>query len=315
MTTNPEWDEIKENLLPGQTAVNRPDITARVFAGKLQSLWHVLDNGEFFGKVDAMVHVVEYQKRGLPHAHIQLILHREDKPRCGDDYDSIVSAEIPDKDADPELHEIVGACMIHGPCGPLSPDAPCTEDKKCKKHFPIVFSWRLGRTGMAILNIKAQRWAFSDEEERRAPAQRAVSCSTEAAYRLLGFDMDGILSKVTRLAVHEEGAHRVYYKYGVTLQSVVKRTSTDSLLEWFKTNQINERNDDLTYLQFVERFSRDKTKKRWTYRKQTQRHKSIARMYTTHPEASEAARSGSIGDIAKTVLWRLPTTDLVTKLV
>ena len=32
MTTNPEWDEIKENLLPGQTTVKGPDITARVFA-------------------------------------------------------------------------------------------------------------------------------------------------------------------------------------------------------------------------------------------------------------------------------------------
>lgn len=139
MTTNPEWDEIKENLLPGQTAVNRPDITSRVFAGKLQSLLNDLDKGEFFGAVDAMVHVVEYQKRGLPHAHILLILKPDDRPRCGDDYDTIVSAEIPDKDADPGLYDIVKACMIHGPCGPLKPDAPCTEDKKCKKHVPMDF--------------------------------------------------------------------------------------------------------------------------------------------------------------------------------
>ena len=113
------------------------------------------------------------------------------------------------------------------------------------------------------------------------------NCSTEAAYRLLGFDMDGIIPKVTRLAVHEEGAHRVYYKYGVILQSVVERTSTDTLLEWFKTNQIDDRSRELTYLQFVEKYSWDKTKKRWTWRSRYQRHKTIARMYTTHPGKSQ----------------------------
>lgn len=95
--------------------------------------------------------------------------------------------------------------------------------------------------------------------------------------------MDGIIPKVTRLAVHEEGAHRVYYKDGVTLQSVVERTSTDTLLEWFKTNQIDDRGRDLTYLHFVERYSWDKTKKKWSYRSRGQRHNTIARMYTTHP--------------------------------
>ena len=44
-----------------------------------------LDVGKFFGAVDAMVHIVEYQKRGLPHAHILLILKADDKPCCADD--------------------------------------------------------------------------------------------------------------------------------------------------------------------------------------------------------------------------------------
>ena len=139
MTTNPKWAEIQENLLPRQTAINRPDIVSRVFALKLKQLLHDLDVGKFFGAIDAMVHVVEYQKRGLFHAHILLILKADDKPRCADDYDAIVCAEIPDKDADPQLYEIVKACMIHGPCGALNPQAPCTEDKKCNKHFPMEF--------------------------------------------------------------------------------------------------------------------------------------------------------------------------------
>ena len=32
MTANPNWKEIREELLPGQSVNNRPDIVARVFA-------------------------------------------------------------------------------------------------------------------------------------------------------------------------------------------------------------------------------------------------------------------------------------------
>lgn len=32
MTANPDWKEVPEKLLPGQSVNNRPDIVARVFA-------------------------------------------------------------------------------------------------------------------------------------------------------------------------------------------------------------------------------------------------------------------------------------------
>ena len=38
MTCNPTWREIVENLFPGQTASDRPDLVARVFKMKLDSL-------------------------------------------------------------------------------------------------------------------------------------------------------------------------------------------------------------------------------------------------------------------------------------
>jgi hypothetical protein len=37
-TTNPEWREIKENLLPGQRADDRPDLVNRVFECKTRRL-------------------------------------------------------------------------------------------------------------------------------------------------------------------------------------------------------------------------------------------------------------------------------------
>ena len=80
ITCNPRWSEIANNS-HGQSAVNRPDIVARVFQMKLKEiLKDILKNG-VFGRVAAHLAVIEFQKRGLPHAHCLFILHREDKPR------------------------------------------------------------------------------------------------------------------------------------------------------------------------------------------------------------------------------------------
>ncbi len=46
-----------------------------------------LTKEKIMGKVIGHIHVVEFQKRGLPHAHILLIMADEDKPRTTEDYD------------------------------------------------------------------------------------------------------------------------------------------------------------------------------------------------------------------------------------
>jgi len=93
----------------------------------------------FFGNVVARVHVIEFQKRGLPHAHILLILDGPDKPRTPDHYDQYVCAELPDEKSEPKLFKAVVDNMLHGPCGENYPNAPCMVDGKCSKHFPKAF--------------------------------------------------------------------------------------------------------------------------------------------------------------------------------
>ena len=110
------WSEIQSCLDRYQTTASRPDIVVRFFRLKLKSLLHeLLRQGfvrlklfnrfvqvfhffsvpEIFGKVVTYIHVIQYQKRGLPHAHILLLLANQDRLRNSSDIDKWVSAEIP----------------------------------------------------------------------------------------------------------------------------------------------------------------------------------------------------------------------------
>ncbi|KAK2704433.1 hypothetical protein QYM36_016732 [Artemia franciscana] len=96
-TCNQSWDEILQLLLQGQSAVHRHDITARVFRQKLKSLINYIVKLEVFGSVRCWMYSVEWQKRGLPHAHILIWLH---KKITSNEIDDVISAEIPDKNVD-----------------------------------------------------------------------------------------------------------------------------------------------------------------------------------------------------------------------
>jgi hypothetical protein len=139
MTCNPRWPEILEALEGGQQPTDRPDIIDRVFKIKLDA--HLSDiQAGILGGPNAVIYVIEFQKRGLPHAHILVILVPDDKPRTAEDIDALISAEIPDPDTHPRLHAIVMATMMHGPCGVHNPQCPCMKDGKCTKGFPREFT-------------------------------------------------------------------------------------------------------------------------------------------------------------------------------
>ena len=95
MTCNPKWPEIVNELRPGQEPQDRPDIVARVFKDKLDQLMNDLVQGACFGKVVGYLYCVEFQKRGLPHAHILLILANQDRAMTAELVDGMVVAELP----------------------------------------------------------------------------------------------------------------------------------------------------------------------------------------------------------------------------
>ncbi|XP_018460165.2 uncharacterized protein LOC108831095 [Raphanus sativus] len=109
MTANPNWPEIKDHLARygGDSPNDRPDIECRVFKMKLDQLLKDFKKGTFF------------------------------KPTpSSEEIDDIISAELPDKDEDPEGYNLVTKHMIHEPCGKLNPRSPCMEKNECTKKFP-----------------------------------------------------------------------------------------------------------------------------------------------------------------------------------
>ncbi len=136
---HPNWPEILHELRPGEEANNRPNLTSRVFNMKLNALFkNLLQNG-VLGTTVVDIHVVEWQKWGLPHGHILIILRSRDKPRDSSDYDRIVCAELPDKSTNLELYNIVTSRMLHGPYGALHPLCVCMVNGACNKGYPKTF--------------------------------------------------------------------------------------------------------------------------------------------------------------------------------
>ncbi|XP_073300535.1 uncharacterized protein [Primulina huaijiensis] len=139
MTCNLNWNEIKYQLLPGQSSQDRPDLITRIFKSKFEEFKKDIVDRGVLGKVCSYSYVIEYQKRGLPHVHMLVIFENNDKLCTPDHFDSIVRAEITSQTEEPNLHKAVLHHMIHGQCGSINLNCPCMVNGKCKKNFPKPF--------------------------------------------------------------------------------------------------------------------------------------------------------------------------------
>ena len=136
VTCNPHWPEIQEALLPGQTYPDRPIIVNRVFHARLQQIMTDL-RGLFpdVGPPSYWIKVIEFQKRGLPHAHILLRYPLE--LSLPESIDSVVSACRPMREEDAAL---IDTFMRHRHPSPDRPKAYCQREidgeRVCKYGYP-----------------------------------------------------------------------------------------------------------------------------------------------------------------------------------
>ena len=100
MMESPNWAEVQQHLRPGEHADDRPNLIARAFRTKLKKLLEYVTEGVEggpppLGTPAAHTYVIEFQKRGLPHAHILVIMDKGSKPKSPSDIDKHVCAELP----------------------------------------------------------------------------------------------------------------------------------------------------------------------------------------------------------------------------
>jgi hypothetical protein len=153
MTCNPHWPEITAALEPGQSWEDRPDVVNRVFKLKLQELLEDLRQGKLYKRQDGspwktkyIMYVVEFQKRGKPHAHITIRFEggEADMPRSAEAVDSLISARVPkvvncqcSGEGVCKEHRLLNAVQKHmmHRCGVpycLDKDGP----RVCRRRFP-----------------------------------------------------------------------------------------------------------------------------------------------------------------------------------
>ena len=146
-TANPAWREVQDTLLPNQSVHKCPDLVARVFHQKLESLLDDIMNKNIFGEALSYVYTVEYQKCGLPHVHLLLFLDRMSCLSTPESIDQLISTELPDEETHPRLFALVKQFMIHGPCGPGLVSSCMDDHGFCTKIFPKPFRERTEITG------------------------------------------------------------------------------------------------------------------------------------------------------------------------
>jgi hypothetical protein len=151
-TANPEWEEITRELLtdaagvPIQTWRDRPDLVARVFRMKSRALIREICHNGIFGRCVAHCYTVEYQKRGLPHIHLLVLLEKDAHFDTVKRIDQVICAEIPDPTVGPyaeRLYDIVTRVLIYCPCGAENPSSPCMKIRNggliCSGGFPRAY--------------------------------------------------------------------------------------------------------------------------------------------------------------------------------
>ncbi|MBW0550478.1 hypothetical protein O181_090193 [Austropuccinia psidii MF-1] len=116
ITENPKWPEIQATLKGNETPSNHPHLVARVLQFNLNVLLQDLTVNKHLGTVLSYVYEIEFQKRGLPHAHIIMILADSSIPKTVRDIDALVCAEIPNQEQENHLFSIVTKTMLYAPC-------------------------------------------------------------------------------------------------------------------------------------------------------------------------------------------------------
>jgi len=86
-----------------------------MFKIKLKELINDIHKKHILGRTIAGIYVIEFQKCGLPHAHILIFFAEDCKLDTVEDVNHMINAELPNPETNKLAHETVAKCMMHAP--------------------------------------------------------------------------------------------------------------------------------------------------------------------------------------------------------
>ncbi|XP_028093488.1 uncharacterized protein LOC114293595 [Camellia sinensis] len=315
MTYNPNWPEIKVELLPGQSPHDRPDLLTRIFHSKFDEIKTDILTKHVLGKVLAYAYVIEYQKRGLPHAHMVIILDENDELCTPDDYDNIVRAEIPDKRSEPRLYSVVLKYMIHGPCGireresvPLDSNPSVLADNSWVISYnPWLLLKYDCHINLEICNsVTSVKYLYKFKYVYKGPDRVALEVrqgpnydkvqqfidgrwvyAPKALWKIFKFLMTKMTPTVERLQIHLPNMQQVRFYTFQDITNVLddKYYSRTMLTQFFQLNVDDETANRYLYREIPQHYRWCNSAKIWQLRLNHQR--VIGRIYTVSPSEGE----------------------------
>ncbi|CAN1756183.1 ATP-dependent DNA helicase PIF1, partial [Linum perenne] len=223
---------------------------------------------QFYDNPDLFI-TFEFQKRGLPHAHIVIWLASSDKPNTVDKVDKIISAELPDPKCDPLGYDAVTKFMMHGPCGQDRPSSPCMKEGKCSKYYPKTYVHETTFDANGYVTYRRRQTGITT-------VKSGIPLDTLS---VVPYNRDLLIKYQAHMNVeicHKGQLIKYLFKYilkgpdrSVAVHGILNRPdiSKTMLTEWFLLNRTCPSARQYTYSEMPNAFIWDKQASQWTPRK------------------------------------------------
>ncbi|KAH7665981.1 DNA helicase protein [Dioscorea alata] len=193
--------------------------------------------------------------------------------------DSIVSAELPNKEFDPIAYDAVSSFMMHGSynCFVVPHNVDLIIRYQAHINVEVCNNTRAIKYLFKYINKGLDRARVIFEEStslhKTDEIKNSLDCRYLSAYesywRLFEFPLHHREPSVQRLLIHLPEEHNIYFSDRQSIPGIISNLDIEKtmFIEWMVTNKIDERGRSLLYADFPTKFTWYQKYKKWEYRK------------------------------------------------
>ncbi|KAL5647573.1 hypothetical protein ACJX0J_041928, partial [Zea mays] len=257
MTCNPNWDEIRRELLPGQTPQDRPDLVVRVFHAKLQELKHRLTKQDILGKDSYPIY----------------------RRRDDDRKEKVRGCELGNRWVVPYNPYLLRLFNCH-----INVEA-CGSIKAVKYLFKYIYK---GHDRASVVMRDASK-TYDDVDEIKQYRDARWVTPPEALWRIYNFEISQISPPVMQLQLHLPNMHMVAFHEWQMVERVINRPGVDRsmLTTYFEANMLHEEARGILYRDFPEWYTWQSGKGKIWQRRKLDTGGQVGRIVSAHPAEGE----------------------------